>query len=323
MRYRTLGRNGPRVSAVGLGCLALTGGYGPVDRGECANTVRGALDLGVTLFDTADFYADGTNEELLGRALAGRREEAVLATRTGLRPRVAGGPPTVADGRPHTLRSACEASLRRLGTDHIDIYYLGRVDPRVPVEESVGALGELVTEGKIRHVGLCETSADELRRAHAVHPVTALESEYSLWERHIEDDVLPAATAAGVGLVAHTPLGKGFLTGCLVDPEDLGEGDYRRNHPRFQGDNFRANRRIVARAEEALAGTGVSLAQAALAWLLARGPWIVPIPGTRSPRHLADNAAATELRLRDDRSERLMELLSPRLISGSRQAVRR
>ncbi|GGS05402.1 oxidoreductase [Streptomyces humidus] len=323
MRYRTLGERGPRVSAVGLGCLALTGGYGPVDRAECENTVRGALDLGVTLFDTADFYAGGTNEELVGRALAGRRDEAVIATRTGLRPRAPGGPPTVVDGRPHQLKRACEASLRRLDTDHIDVYYLGRVDPRVPVEESVGALGELVAEGKIRHVGLSEAPADDLRRAHAAHPVTVLESEYSVWERHVEQDALPAATAAGIGFAAHTPLGKGFLTGRLVDPGDLGPDDHRRNHPRFQGENFRANRRLVARAEEELAGLGMPLAQGALAWLLSRGPWIVPIPGTRSLRHLADNAAAADVRLTDGQTDRLTALLSPTLISGSRHPVRR
>ncbi|MEV4921991.1 aldo/keto reductase [Streptomyces roseoverticillatus] len=323
MRYRTLGTGGPLVSAVGLGCLGMSGGYGPADPAECEATIRHGLDLGITLLDTADFYGAGANEELVGRAISGRREEVVLATRGGLRAAVPGGPPTIADGSPGHLRQACEASLRRLGTGHVDIYYLGRVDPAVPVEESVGALAELVAEGKIRHVGLSEATAEQLRRAHAVHPLTAVESEYSLWERHVEDDILPTVRELGIGFTAHTPLGKGFLAGALVTTDQLGPGDHRRNHPRFQGENFRRNRRLIAEAEEASAETGLPLATLALAWLLSRGPEIVPIPGTRRRTHLEANAAAADHLITPEQADRLAALVPPALVSGSRQPVRR
>ncbi|MER7815528.1 aldo/keto reductase [Streptomyces sp. NPDC096153] len=323
MNERKLGTGGPEVSAIGLGCMGMSGGYGAADPDECVRTVRHALDLGITLFDTADFYADGENERLLGRALAGRRAEALIVTRGGVRARTPGGPPTVVDGSPAYLRQACEASLRRLGVDHIDVYCLGRVDPDVPVEESMGALAGLLAEGKIGHIALSEVSAQTLRRAHAVHPVTALESEYSLWERHIEDDILPAARELGVGLLAHTPLGKGFLTGALRGPGELGERDHRRNHPRWQGDNFRHNRAMVDEAAETAAELGVSRARLALAWLLSRGEDIVPIPGSRRPAHLADNAAAAELRLSVEQTARLEGIFRPGRVAGSRHPAHR
>ncbi|MER6775164.1 aldo/keto reductase [Streptomyces bacillaris] len=315
---RELGVGGPEVSAVGLGCMNLSGGYGYADPGESLRVIGRALDRGVTLFDTADFYADGENERLLGRGIAGRRAEAVLVTRGGVRARTPGGPPTVLDGTPAYLRSACEASLRRLGVDSIDVYLLGRVDPEVPVEESVGALAELRQEGKIKHIGLSEASAATLRRAHAVHPIIALESEYSLWERHVEAEILPAARESGTTLIAHSPLGKGFLTGLLENPDDLGEGDHRRNHPRLQSGNFQHNRRMVDEAQEVATELGVSPARLALAWLLARGKDIVPIPGSRRGSHMEDNIAAVRLALSEEHTARLDRIFRPGRVAGSR-----
>ncbi|MFJ8957589.1 aldo/keto reductase [Streptomyces sp. NPDC102381] len=323
MNQRKLGIGGPVVSAVGLGCMGMSGGYGATSPGEGERAIRHALDLGYSLFDTADFYADGDNERLLGRALAGRRAEAVIVTRGGVRSRTPGGPPVVLDGTPEYLRRACEASLRRLGVERIDVYCLGRVDPRVPVEESVGALVELLTEGKIGHIGLSEVSAETLRRAHGVHPVTVLESEYSLWERHIEDAIQPAARELGVGVLAHTPLGKGFLTGALSSPDELAQRDHRRNHPRWQGENFRRNREMVDEAAALATELGVSRACIALAWLLARGEDLVPIPGSRRLAHLADNAAATELVLSPDHIAHLDGIFRPQRVSGARHPAHR
>lgn len=323
MNQRKLGIGGPVVSAVGLGCMGMSGGYGATSPEEGERAVRHALDLGFSLFDTADFYADGDNERLLGSALAGRRDEAVIVTRGGVRSRTPGGPPVVLDGSPGYLRLACEASLRRLGVERIDVYCLGRVDPRVPVEESMGALAELLAEGKIGHIGLSEVSAETLRRAHGVHPVTVLESEYSLWERHVEDDILPVARELGVGVLAHTPLGKGFLTGALSSPDELEERDHRRNHPRWQGDNFRRNREMVDEAAELAAQLGVGRARLALAWLLARGDDIVPIPGSRRHAHLADNAAASELVLSPGQIAHLDGIFRPRRVAGARHPAHR
>lgn len=290
MELRKLGDTGPLTSAVGLGTLGLTGGYGAVGAGDAQNVVREALDRGVTLLDTADFYGGGRVESLLGRAVAGRREDVVIATRGGA---VFSGPgrPTAFDGSPEYLRRACEASLRRLGTDRIDLYSLARVDPRVPVEESVGALAGLVAEGKIGHIGLSEVSADVLRRAHAVHPVAAVSAEYSLWSRDVEDDVLPAARELGVGLVACSPLGRGFLTGT-VEAAQLGETDYRRNHPRFSVRNAAHNRVLVDAAARVADRTGIPRGRIALAWVLSRGTDVVPIPGTVRASHLRENIAA-------------------------------
>ncbi|MEO3778531.1 aldo/keto reductase [Micromonospora sp. B11E3] len=323
MRQRKLGAAGPQVSAIGVGCMGMTGGYGPVDPQQCITTIRAALDLGITLFDTADFYADGANERLLGRGLAGRREQAVIVTRGGVRSRTPGGPPTVVDGRPEYLRQACDASLSRLGVDHVDVYCLGRVDREVPVEDSVGALAELKAEGKVGQIALSEVSADILRRACAVHPVAAVESEYSLWERHLEAEILPAARDLGVVLIAHSPLGKGFLAGELRAPEELGEGDHRRNHPRLQGTNFRHNRAMVDEASGLAAELGVSPARLSLAWLLGRGPDVVPIPGSRRVEHLRDNAAATELTLTAEQQARLDGIFAPDRVAGSRHPAHR
>ncbi|SEB30972.1 Predicted oxidoreductase [Streptomyces misionensis] len=316
MEIRKLGAAGPLCSAVGLGCLGLTGGYGRVDADAAVDVVRAALDRGVTLLDTADFYGGGSVEELLGRALAGRREQAVIATRGGA---VFAGSrrPTAFDGSPAFLRRACEASLRRLGTDHIDLYHLARVDPKVPVEESVGGLAELVAEGKIRHIGLSEAPADVLRRAHAVHPVAAVAAEYSLWSRDVEDAVLPVARELGIGLVACSPLGRGFLAGA-VGANGPAEGDYRRNHPRFAPENLARNRVLLGEAARIAEETGVPLGRLALAWVLTRGEDIVPIPGTVRREHLLENIAAAAERLSAADAARLADCFPADAVAGSR-----
>jgi aryl-alcohol dehydrogenase-like predicted oxidoreductase len=315
--------NGLTVSALGLGCLALCGAYGAVDEERALATLRYALDAGVTLLDTADFYAGGASEELVGRAVAGRRDDAVIATRGGVRAPGPGRPPTVVDGSPGYLRSACEASLRRLGVDRIDLYYLGRVDPAVPIEDSVGALAELVLAGKVRHLGLSEADPDQLRRAYAVWPIAALESEYSLWERHVETKIVPTARELGVGLIAHTPLGRGFLTAALSTVDQLGERDIRRNHPRFQGENFAHNRELLTAVERMATDRGVTTGQLALAWLLAQGPDVVPIPGTSRPEHLAQNLAAASIRLDAVDVARLAEYFPIGAAAGSRHGAHR
>ncbi|WP_050512185.1 aldo/keto reductase [Streptomyces rimosus] len=308
MRHRQLGTGGPTAAAIGFGTLALVGGYGAVDEETAQATVRQALDLGVTLLDTADFYGGGEIERLVGRAVAGRREDALIATRGGA-VFTGAARPTTFDCRPEQLRRACDASLRRLDVDHIDLYYLARVDPAVPVEDSVGGLAELVAAGKVRWIGLSEVSAEQLRRAHRVHPVTALESEYSLWERGIEDEILPTARELGVGLVAHSPLGRGFLAGGLGSAHDLVPGDFRCRQQRFADQRLRRDRRRLAAAEGIAAAHGLSLAQLSLAWLLARGEDIVPIPGTRTAAHLAQNAAAADAVLDPDEAEQLSTVL--------------
>lgn len=295
MPTRRLGRDGPQVSAVGLGAMAMSDGYyGAGDEAEAVATIRRALEIGVTLLDTADVYGGGHNEELVGRALAGRRDEVVLCTKTGL---VGAGADLAVDARPERIRTAIDDSLRRLGTDHVDLWYLHRIDPRVPVEESIGAMGELVAAGKVRHLGLSEASPATVRRAHAVHPIAAVQSEYSLWNRDPEAEVLPALRELGVALVAFSPLGRGFLAGAVPSAEGLGEGDLRRALPRFQQGNLEANRPIAARAAEVAERRGVTPAQVALAWLLSRGPDVVPIPGTRRRGHLETNAAAAAVEL--------------------------
>ncbi|MFJ4185072.1 aldo/keto reductase [Kitasatospora sp. NPDC089509] len=323
MDTRKLGAAGPEVSTVGLGCMGLTGGYRPTTREEAVRIVHRALDLGITAFDTADFYAGGANEELLGRALARRREQAVIITRGGVRSRVPGGPPSVLDGRRVYLRQACEASLRRLNVTHIDVYCLGRVDPAVPVEESVGALVDLLAEGKIGHIALSEVSADTLRRAARVHPIAAVESEYSLWERHVEDEILPTARELGVSLLAHSPLGKGFLAGALRDPNGLGDRDHRRNHPRLQGDNFRTNRRPLQEAAALADQLGMSQAQLALSWLLTRDNSVTPIPGSTRVAQLDDNAAAADRRLPANYMRALDEIFRRGRVVGSRHPAHR
>ncbi|GAA2102522.1 aldo/keto reductase [Streptomyces albiaxialis] len=283
------------VSAQGLGCMGMSHGYGSSDDAESLATLRRALDLGVTLFDTSDFYGGGHNEELLGRALAGRRDEAVIATKFGFANRL--GEPTEIRGDAAYVRQACEASLRRLGTDHIDLYYQHRVDPDVPIEETVGAMAELVAEGKVRHLGLSEASAATIRRAHATHPVSALQSEWSLWTRDLEDEIAPVCRELGIGLVPFSPLGRGFLTGQYTSVEGLDETDVRRTQPRFADGNLERNLAIVETLRELAAAKGVTAGQLALAWVQHRGEDVVPIPGTRREKYLVENVAALGLAL--------------------------
>ncbi|WP_435604507.1 aldo/keto reductase [Streptomyces sp. bgisy130] len=316
MDNRKLGSAGLTTSALGLGCMGMAGAYGAADTDEAVATVRRALDLGITLIDTADFYGPGTAEKIVAQALSGRRDEAVVATKFGMR-RPAAGPPYV-DGSPAYVRAACEASLQRMGLDHIDLYYLARLDPKVDIEETVGALGELVAEGKVRHIGLCEVSARTLRRAHAVHPIAALQTEYSLWERHVEEEILPTCRELGTGFVAYSPLGRGFLTGAFDSADDLAEDDQRRHHPRFQSENFDHNRNLVRTVEALAENKGISLTQLALAWVLAQGGDVVPIPGTRRITHLEQNAAATEIRLTDEEAGRLSDLFPVGATAGLR-----
>jgi len=283
------------VGAIGLGCMSMNGFYRPADQDEARVTLLRALDRGVTLLDTADVYGPHTNEELVGRTVRGRRDEVVLATKFGLVPGDGHGGFAI-DGRPEYVRQACEASLRRLGVEHIDLYYQHRLDRNVPIEETVGAMARLVTEGKVRYLGLCEAGPGTLLRAHAVHPITALQTEWSLWSRDIEDEVLPAARALGVGIVAYSPLGRGFLTGTIASADDLGPTmDMRRQMPRFQGDNLAANLRLAEEVRTAAAAHGGTPAQFALAWLLAQGQDVVPIPGTATRAHLEDNLGAAAL----------------------------
>ncbi len=294
MEQRTLGRQGLVVSALGLGCMGMSEFYAGADEAESVATIDRALELGVTLLDTADAYGPFKNEELVGRATLGRRDRVVLATKFGNQ-RNPDGSWVGVNGRPEYVRSACDASLRRLGVDRIDLYYQHRVDPNVPIEETVGAMGELVRAGKVRFLGLSEAAPATIRRAHAVHPISALQTEYSLWSRDPEDEILPTVRALGIGFVSYSPLGRGFLTGRFRRLEDLPPDDYRRNSPRFQGANFERNLRLVDRIREIAAEKGVKPSQLALAWVLAQGEDIVPIPGTTTRAHLEENVAATRI----------------------------
>ncbi|CAL9533725.1 Aldo-keto reductase IolS [Actinosynnema sp. ALI-1.44] len=286
------------VSAQGLGCMGMSHGYGTSDDAQSIATLHRALDLGVTLLDTADFYGSGHNEELVGRAIAGRRDQVVIATKFGFANRL--GEPTVIRGDAFHVRKACEDSLRRLGVDHIDLYYLHRVDPSVPVEETVGAMSELVRLGKVRHLGLSEASAATIRRAHAVHPISALQSEWSLWTRDIEGSVVPVCRELGIGLVPFSPLGRGFLTGRYRSVEALADNDVRRSQPRFSEGNLEHNLAVVALVEELAAAKGLTAGQLALAWVQHRGPDVVPIPGTRRRRNLEENLGALDVALSED-----------------------
>jgi len=318
MEQRKLGRQGLEVSALGLGCMGMSEFYGPGDDAESIATIHRALELGVTLLDTADMYGQGANEELVGRAIADRRDEVVLATKFGIVRNREDPAARGVNGRPDYVRRACDASLRRLRVEHIDLYYQHRVDPQVPIEETVGAMAELVEAGKVRFLGLSEASAETIRRAHAVHPISALQSEYSLWSREIEEEVLPTIRELGIGLVAYSPLGRGFLTGAIKSPEDLPEDDFRRHNPRFQGENFRRNLDLVEKVRELAAEHDCTPAQLALAWVLHRGEDVVPIPGTKRRRYLEENVAALELRLSAEDLERIEEVAPPGVAAGDR-----
>ncbi|MEW2295650.1 aldo/keto reductase [Streptomyces sp. NPDC006743] len=299
MRERSL--RDLQVSAIGLGCMGMSAFYGTTDREEGIATVRRALELGITFIDTAQMYGPLTNESLVGEAIRGHRDEYVIATKFNYRmdDAVPGDMSSIGrqDGSAEHVRSSVHGSLERLGTDHIDLYYQHRVDPNVPIEETVGALGELVAEGKVRHIGLSEASAATIRRAHAVHPVTAVQSEYSLWTRDVEAEVLPACRELGIGFVPYSPLGRGFLAGRFSSPDELDENDFRRRHPRFTDANLEANLRLAAKVKEIAAEKGVTPAQLAIAWVLAQGEDLVPIPGTKRRGYLEQNAAAVGIEL--------------------------
>jgi aryl-alcohol dehydrogenase-like predicted oxidoreductase len=304
MKSRTLGRSGLQVSALGLGCMGMSEFYGQSDERESLATLDRALALGISFLDTADMYGPFTNEELLGRALKGRRERVVLATKFG-NMRSPDGKFLGVNGRPEYVRSACEDSLRRLRVDHIDLYYQHRVDATVPIEETVGAMAELVRAGKVRHLGLSEAAPATIRRAQAVHPIAALQTEYSLWSRDPEDEILPTVRELGIGFVAYSPLGRGFLTGRFTRYEDIPADDYRRYSPRFQGENFAKNLELVERVREIAREKGVTASQLALAWVLAQGEDIVPIPGTTRASHLDENVAALEIALTPEELARI------------------
>ena len=310
MQMRGLGKTGVQVSALGLGCMGMSEFYGASDDGESIDTLNRAIDIGVTFWDTADAYGSGKNEQLLAKVLKARRREVTLATKFALL-RGPDGAFLGVDGRPEYVKASCDASLQRLGVDQIDLYYQHRVDPKVPIEDTVGAMAELVQAGKVRFLGLSESSAKTLRRAHAVHPIAALQSEYSLWTRDVEGEILPACRELGITLVAYSPLGRGFLTGSFRTPDDLTAGDWRRGHPRFQGDNFEQNLALADRIRELAAAKGCTPAQLALAWLLAQGPDIVPIPGTRKRTRLEENAGSLAVELNDDERATLSHGLPP------------
>ena len=320
LKKRKLGREGLEVSALGLGCMGMSQSYGVPDEAESIATLHRAIELGVTFFDTAEAYGPFTNEELLGRALKGRRDEVVIATKFGFK--LDGGQSSVAvsgtDSRPEHVKEVAEASLRRLQTDHIDLFYQHRVDPAVPIEEVVGAMADLVREGKVRYLGLSEAGEETIRRAHAVHPISALQSEYSLWERNLEPRIIPVLRELGIGLVPFSPLGRGFLTGAVKRADEYPEGDYRRNDPRFQGENFDANVRAASVVREVASRKAATPGQVALAWLLAKGDDVVPIPGTKRRSYLKENVAAAALELSSDDIASLDAALGPDAVAGPR-----
>ena len=331
MEQRKLGRQGLTASAVGLGCMGMSEFYGPGDEAESVATIQRALELGVTLLDTADMYGPFKNEELVGRAVRGRRDRVVLATKFG-NERRADGSWVGINGRPEYVRSACDASLQRLGVDHIDLYYQHRVDQTVPIEETVGAMAELVRAGKVRHLGLSEAAPATIRRAAKVHPIAALQSEYSMWTRDVEAEILPTLDELGIGLVAYSPLGRGFLSGQIRSIDDLAPDDFRRRNPRFQGEAFTKNLELVDRVREIADEKGVTAGQLALAWVMAQSdrggspaggggagrPVIVPIPGTKRVAYLEENAAAADVRLTDDDLRRLDEAAPAGATAGDR-----
>jgi aryl-alcohol dehydrogenase-like predicted oxidoreductase len=317
MDKRKLGKEGLEVSAEGLGCMGMSEFYGQSDEGEAIATIHRALELGVNFLDTADMYGPFTNEKLVGRAIADRRDQVVLATKFGNQ-RGEDGSFLGISGTPDYVRSACDASLERLGVDTIDLYYQHRVDQTVPIEETVGAMAELVEQGKVRYLGLSEAAPDTVRRANAVHPISALQTEYSLWTRDPEAEILPTVRELGIGFVPYSPLGRGFLTRRFQTPEDLPEGDFRRNNPRFQGENFKRNMELVDRVEEIAREKGVKPGQLALAWVLAQGEDIAPIPGTKRREYLEENVAAVEVELTEDDLRRIDEAAPVGAAAGDR-----
>jgi len=317
MERRKLGQ-GLEVSAQGLGCMGMSAWYGPIDDEESVATIQRALELGIDFLDTADVYGQGANEELVGKAVAGRRDDYVIATKFGNR-WFDDGSRTI-DGSPEYVRQAIDASLRRLGVDHVDLYYQHRVDADTPIEDTVGAMAELVAAGKVKHLGLSEAGPETIRRAHAVHPITALQSEWSLWTRDPEGEVLDTVRELGIGFVAYSPLGRGFLAGRFSSADELAEDDFRRRHPRMSGDNGERNRELADKVRELAEAKGCTPAQLALAWVLARGDDVVPIPGTKRRGYLEQNAAASDVRLDDHELRDLDEAFPPGAAAGQRYA---
>lgn len=317
MKTRKLGSQGLTVSELGLGCMGMSEFYGTGDEAESIATIHRALELGVTSLDTADMYGPFTNEQLVGKAIASHRDRVVLATKFGIQRSEDSGFRGI-NGSPDYVHQACDASLQRLGIDYIDLYYLHRVDPKVPIEETVGAMAELVQQGKVRYIGISEAAPATIRRAHVVHPITALQTEYSLWSRDPEDEILPTVRELGIGFVAYSPLGRGFLSGSITSPDDLAADDFRRNSPRFQGENFNKNLQLVERVKEIAGEKGVTPGQLAIAWLLAQGDDIVPIPGTKRRAYLEENVAAVDITLNQAELDRINELAPKNVAAGDR-----
>ncbi len=319
MDQRRLGNEGLVVSELGLGCMGMSEFYGTGEEKESISTIRRAIKLGITLLDTADMYGPFTNERLVGKAIQGMRDEVTIATKFGIQ-REEDGTMLGVNGKPEYVHSTCDASLQRLGVNHIDLYYQHRVDPETPIEETVGAMKELVEAGKVRYLGLSEASPETIRKAHDIHPISALQTEYSLWSRDVEEGVLPTLRELGIGFVAYSPLGRGFLTGQIRKFEDLPEGDYRRGSPRFQGENFDKNLELVDRVNEIAAEKGVTPGQLALAWLLRQGDDIVPIPGTKRREYLEENAGAVDITLTEEDLRRVEEAMPRGSAAGERYA---